>query len=70
MPILAYAVTVNPGGRKVLFRGRKVLVLEGRHTTFDVVDGLESGKTCTFSATAVGPAGEGPSAETKPVSIR
>ncbi|MBV9085020.1 MAG: fibronectin type III domain-containing protein [Acidobacteriaceae bacterium] len=69
-PIIAYAVTVNPGGRKVLFRGRRVVVLEGRHTTFDIVDRLESRKTYTFSVAAVSPAGEGPAVTTRPVTIR
>jgi hypothetical protein len=69
-PILAYAVTVNLGGRKVIFRGRRVIVLEGRHTTFDVVDRLEPGQTYTFGVAAVSGAGEGPAATTKPITIR
>ncbi|HTA95514.1 MAG TPA: right-handed parallel beta-helix repeat-containing protein, partial [Verrucomicrobiae bacterium] len=64
-PVLAYAVTVNPGGRKVMFTGRKVLVLGGRHVTFDVVDGLENGKTYTFDVAAVNSAGEGAAKTTK-----
>ena len=59
-PILAYAVTVNPGGRKVTFRGRHVLALSGTtHTTFGVVEGLKPGESYTFSIAAVNPAGEG-----------
>ncbi|MBV9443237.1 MAG: fibronectin type III domain-containing protein, partial [Acidobacteriaceae bacterium] len=54
---------------KVLFEGRRVVVLEGRHTTFDVVDGLESGRTYTFTVRAVTPDGEGAPATTKPVEI-
>ncbi|MBV9084555.1 MAG: fibronectin type III domain-containing protein [Acidobacteriaceae bacterium] len=68
-PIIGYAVTVNPGGRTVLFRRCRVVVLEGRHTTFDIVDRLESGKTYTFSVAAVSPAGEGPAVTTRPVTI-
>jgi len=30
-----------------------VIVLEGRHTTFDVIDRLESGQTYTFGVAAV-----------------
>ncbi len=69
-PIIAYAVTVNPGGRKVIFKGRRVLVLEGRHTTFDVVDNLKKGETYTFSVAAVTPGGEGAGTATKPVTIQ
>ena len=69
-PVLAYAVTVNPGGRKVTFTGRRVLALEGTtHTTFSVVDGLEPGQTYTFSVAAVNPTGEGEAAVTRPVTI-
>ncbi|HTX22896.1 MAG TPA: hypothetical protein VMD27_13690 [Candidatus Aquilonibacter sp.] len=67
-PIIAYAVTVNPGGRKVMFTGRKVLVLSGKHVTFDVVDDLEKGKTYTFDVAAVNLAGEG-AAKTVKVSV-
>jgi Right handed beta helix region/Fibronectin type III domain/Protein of unknown function (DUF1565) len=68
-PVLAYAVTVNPGGRKVLFTGRNVVVLEGRHVTFNVVDGLTSGSTYTFSVAAVNNAGEGTPVTVGPVTI-
>jgi len=69
-PVLAYAVTVNPGGRKVTFTGRKVLALEGTtHTTFSVIDGLAAGETYTFSVAAVNPSGEGAPAVTNPVRI-
>jgi hypothetical protein len=68
-PILAYAVTVNPGGRKVLFTGRNIIVLEGRHATFNVVDGLESGAEYTFSVSAVSNAGEGTPVVVGPVRI-
>jgi Right handed beta helix region/Fibronectin type III domain len=60
-PILAYTVTVKPGDRKVMFTGRKFLVLHGKHVTFDVVDGLEPGKSYTFDVAAVNAAGEGAS---------
>jgi hypothetical protein len=68
-PVLAYSVTVNPGGRKVLFTGRNIVVLEGRHLTFNVVDGLTSGATYTFSVAAVNNAGEGAPAAVGPVRI-
>jgi hypothetical protein len=68
-PVLAYAVTVNPGGRKVIFTGRNIVVLEGRHATFNVVDGLTSGATYTFSVAAVNNAGEGTPVIVGPVTI-
>lgn len=69
-PIVAYAVTVNPGGRKVYFRGRNVIALQdGRHTTFNTIDGLEHGKTYTFSISAVNASGEGEAVTPPPVTI-
>jgi hypothetical protein len=68
-PVLAYAVTVTPGGRKVVFTGRNIVVLEGRHATFNVVDGLTSGTTYTFSVAAVNNAGEGAPVTVGPVTI-
>jgi hypothetical protein len=68
-PVLAYAVTVNPGGRKVVFTGRNIIVLEGKHVTFNVVDGLTSGNSYTFSVSAVNNAGEGAPAVVGPVTI-
>jgi len=69
-PLLAYGVTVNPGGRKVLFTGRRVTSLNGTHTTFDVIDGLKPGETYTFSVAAVGPAGEGAALTTPAVTVK
>ena len=69
-PILAYAITVNPGGRKVLFTGRNIVVLEGRHATFNVVDGLNSGASYTFNVSAVNGAGEGSATTVGPVTIQ
>lgn len=68
-PLLAYEVTVEPEGRKVLFTGRRVVVLEGRHTTFDVVDGLKSGSTYTFKVAVLTPAGEGEAVSIGPILI-
>jgi hypothetical protein len=69
-PILAYQVTVNPGGRKVTFTGRNIVVLEGRHTTFDVIGGLTSGKAYTFSVSAVNNAGVGTPVVVGPVTVQ
>jgi len=68
-PILAYAVTINPGARKVLFTGRNIVVLEGKHVSFNVVDDLQSGTEYTFSVSAVSNAGEGKAAVVGPVRI-
>lgn len=68
-PILEYAVTVNPGGRKVMFTGRNIVVLEGTHSTFNVVDGLTPGVSYTFSVAAVNDAGEGTPTVVGPVTI-
>jgi hypothetical protein len=70
IPLLAYVVTVNPGGRKVIFTGRRVTALAGTHTTFDVIDGLKAGETYTFSVAAVGPTGEGAALTLQPVTIK
>ncbi|MGH9598987.1 MAG: fibronectin type III domain-containing protein, partial [Terracidiphilus sp.] len=69
-PILAYQVTVNPGGRKVMFTGRNIVVLEGRHTTFNTVGGLAAGKTYTFSVSAVNNAGAGTPVVVGPVTVQ
>jgi hypothetical protein len=68
-PILAYAVKVTPGDRKVTFTGRNIVVLEGKHASFNVVDGLKSGTAYTFSVSAVNDAGEGTPAVVGPVMI-
>lgn len=69
-PILAYEVTVNPGGRKVTFTGRNIVVLEGRHTTFDVIGGLASGKSYTFSVAAMNNTGAGKAVIVGPVTVQ
>jgi hypothetical protein len=68
-PVIGYSVTVNPGGRKVMFTGRNIVVLEGAHSTFDVVDGLTSGASYSFSVAAVNAAGEGTPTVVGPVTI-
>ena len=68
-PIIAYQVTIEPGGRTVTFTGRNIVVLqEGRHTTFKVISGLKPG-TYTFHVAAVNAAGTGETAVTPPVVI-
>jgi hypothetical protein len=67
--LLAYEVTVEPEGRKVLFTGRRIVVLEGRHSTFDVVDGLKSGSVYTFKVAAVSAAGTGDPVTVGPVMV-
>lgn len=69
-PITAYAVTIQPSGRKVYFTGRDVLALQGtKHVTFDVINGLIPGKTYSFSVSAVNAAGEGQSATTQAIPV-
>ena len=68
-PIVAYVVTVEPGGNKFTFTGRNIITLQdGRHTTFKVISGLKSG-TYTFHIAAVNAAGEGETASTEPVVV-
>jgi hypothetical protein len=69
-PILSYAVTISPGGRKVIFNGRGAVGLDGTHTTFGVIDGLTPGETYTFAVAAVTPYGEGPATLTQPVVVQ
>jgi Fibronectin type III domain/Right handed beta helix region len=60
LPILAYAVTVQPTGRKVYLTGRNVIALqEGRHVTFGVIDDLTPGENYRFSVSAINDVGEG-----------
>jgi hypothetical protein len=66
-PILGYAVTISPGGRKVIFKGRGEVGLDGTHTTFSVIDGLTAGESYTFGVAAITPYGEGPATLTEPV---
>lgn len=63
--VLAYVVSVEPGGRKETFTGRRLITLEGRHTTFVTLDGLTPGVDYSFGVAAVGPAGQGESAQAK-----
>ena len=70
-PIVAYVVTVNPGGRQVRFEGRKILELgispaTGRgHQTFEVVGGITPSPELSFSLAAVNAAGAGAPAVVK-----
>ena len=57
--VLAYVVTIQPGGRKQVFTGHRELTLEGRHVTFVSLDGLTPGTKYTFGVSAVNPSGEG-----------
>lgn len=69
-PIIAYAVTVHPSGRKVYFTGRNVIALqESKHVTFSVINGLKSGQSYSFSVSAVNAAGEGEPATTKAIPV-
>lgn len=64
-PVTAYAVTINPSGRKVMLTGRTLLVLGGKHKAFGVIDGLENGKRYSLTVAAVNAAGESQGATTK-----
>ncbi|MDE3149720.1 MAG: fibronectin type III domain-containing protein, partial [Acidobacteriota bacterium] len=68
-PVLSYQVTVNPGGRKVMFTGFGVVTLEGKRTVFDVIGGLKSGKEYTFSVAAVNNAGAGEPVVVGPITV-
>ncbi|HEX4120742.1 MAG TPA: fibronectin type III domain-containing protein, partial [Verrucomicrobiae bacterium] len=67
-PIIGYALTVRPSGRKVIFSGRNVLVLSGAHKTFTTLDGLKPGKFDHIEIAAINAAGEGAPASVRPPS--
>jgi hypothetical protein len=69
-PILACAITLQPGGRKVTFAGRAALTLSGARKTFTVVGGLEKGKPWSLQIAAVNAAGEGAAAAVPPPAFR
>ncbi|HTV47360.1 MAG TPA: right-handed parallel beta-helix repeat-containing protein [Phycisphaerae bacterium] len=69
-PIRGYVIIVEPTGEKVLFLGRKALLLGGTHTTFTVIDGLTSGQVYTFQVRALNAAGAGAAAQTQPIRIK
>ncbi len=66
-PITAFLLTAQPGGKQVRLTGRGIITLDARHSTFGVIDGLESGTTYTIEVQAVNEAGSGPPAKSKPV---
>lgn len=69
-PIVAYAVTIHPSGRKVYFTGRNVIALqESKHVTFSVINGLKPGESYSFSVSAINPAGEGKPATTQAIPV-
>ena len=57
--VIAYSVTIQPGGRKLIFTGRRLITLDGRHVTFVSLDGLTPGLDYRFGVAAINPAGEG-----------
>lgn len=63
--VIAYAITVQPGGHRQVFTGRRLLTLEGTHVTFVSLDGLTPGTNYTFGVSAINPSGEGPILWTK-----
>jgi len=68
-PIVAFVVSVEPGGRTETFTGRNIVALQdGRHTTFKVISGLKPG-TYTFHVASVNEAGAGEAAVTAPVVV-
>ena len=61
--LLSYIVTIQPDkepGKTQTFTGRRIIALEGRHNTFDTVEGLDSTKHYRFGVAAVNPTGTGP----------
>ncbi len=69
-PVTAYTFIVHPTERKVAVTGRSVLTLDGKHTMFGVVGGLQSGQSYSFDVAAENAAGQGATATTDTVSVR
>ncbi|HUB23867.1 MAG TPA: fibronectin type III domain-containing protein [Tepidisphaeraceae bacterium] len=69
-PVYAYEFTVNPGGKKFEMTGRIPVTLSGRHASFYVIDGLDSGTTYTVDVAAVNAAGEGEASKTRAVTVK
>ena len=70
LPIIAYAVTINPSGRKVYFAGRNVIALQdSKHVTFNVISGLKPDQTYSFNVSAVNAAGEGEPATAQAIPV-
>jgi len=67
--LIAYVLTVDPGTSRVL-TGRRIVALEGKHTTFFTVSGLVPGKEYRFGVAAVNPSGQGPTAWADKVTIQ
>jgi hypothetical protein len=69
-PIIAYAVTIHPSGRKVYFTGRNVIALqESKHVTFSVINKLQPGQHNSFSVSAINAAGEGKPATAQAIPV-
>lgn len=69
-PIVAYAVTIHPSGRKVYFTGRNVIALqESKHVTFGVINDLKPSESYSFSVSAINAAGEGQPATTQAIPV-
>ena len=68
-PIIAYLITIEPGGHKVMVTGRCVLTLGWWREIFAVVNGLKNGKRYQFDVAAVNAAGAGKSVATRPITL-
>jgi hypothetical protein len=66
-PVLGYLVTTSAGQNLTLTGHRQLIVAFARGDTFQVIGGLTSGQSYTFSVAAMTPAGTGPAVTTLPV---
>jgi hypothetical protein len=68
--VIAYVLTIDPGGGAKVLTGHRVIALEGKGTKFFTVSGLVPGTRYRFGVAAVNSSGQGPTAWVEKVTIK